>query len=316
VTVVGPRDDYTLTELAQGVDLPSSAPEWATAPAPDADIGPNCDVFNRSRRRVYAAVESYRERRDRHGFKRFVRMVVDAEARAYERRNARHVRAVHLKSVAKSIETWSWDCYKRGSEPVEARRTRSKRSRCQYLSEIAEKRLEARRRRDGGATLKQIAAGLGVSKSSVCNYLAATRARCPRSNTSEIAPARAGPVISPRRATVANFAKGNQHHIPDVLHRRGIHPDDLSRPTLTLCAIATLRLRPVGPSLALRLEYDATQWLEPPGLLRSRPLNADHAARPLTTRLDADHELNAVRAARLHLTGFVSAFEMNSGADP
>ena len=250
VTVVGPRDDYTLHELAQGVDLQCIAPVWASTLVQEVEIGPNCDVFNRSRRRVYCAVESYRERRDRRGFRELVQTIVAGEANAYEQRHARHVRRVHVKSVAKSVDSWSWSCYKRGPKPAEVRKARYKRSRHQYLSQIAEKRLQARKRRNAGVTLRQIASELAVSKSTVCNYLAATGARCPRSTTSEIAPTRvdARPILSRTRVATANFAADRQQRVPLVLDRRGAYQGDLSGSALNLCAVMTLRSRPAGLS--------------------------------------------------------------------
>jgi hypothetical protein len=187
VTKIGRQAPYSLAELAQYVDLNSPL---AKAVAPQG-IGRNVEIFDRLRRWAYTAVADWkigtREAWDRVVSERAAQIASDVGADSPRGPLPEN----EVGHIVKSVARWVWERYAAGMPPLlreeqiarrrarervrqsarEAERSRSMKTRAEYLARAQQRRVEAAQLRTRGLSLRAIGRALACSAAEVHRLL-------------------------------------------------------------------------------------------------------------------------------------------------
>jgi len=199
VTKVGRDKPYSLTELAQYVDLTGPPPK-KSAPT---GIGRNVEIFDRLRRWAYTAVSDWRMTSGRTGsvYEAWCRAVTDRAGQIADVVGAESPRgplkANEVGHIAKSVARWVWERYGADVPPLlreariaaqrerertrqaarEAARERSRMTRAEYVAPAHRRRTEAQEMRERGISVQEIARVLAVSVREVYRLLGSVAVR-------------------------------------------------------------------------------------------------------------------------------------------
>lgn len=170
---------WNLADFLDWIDIPERLPKRAEVQG----LGRNCTMFEKCRHWAYRQVLNYRLIGDRKGF-------ADAVLKHCEAINNGFPAPLNfseVKSTAKSISTWTWKHYT-GSGSMSAedwakyvadthtpekQRARQKKQVASRKEATKTAREQAKAMRQGGSTIRAIAAALSVSVGTVSNWLKA-----------------------------------------------------------------------------------------------------------------------------------------------
>jgi hypothetical protein len=234
-TIIGHRDDFTLHELAECVpDLLLTASTSSTHTKSGfrdefAAAGRNCHVFETVRFRAYRAIAAFKERRAYEPWLEHVTALVTAENAT----NAQPVPASEVRSIAKSIASWTWDVYKGDFGAARPRRRRYELDRHQYLGQVNARRQRALNLYSKGLSLASIAMTIGVTRRTVCRYLKTSTTRHRAGDKSEnirIAPcARVSGLIAGSTFPAPQQQRFHSSHVTAALERCSSTQTDADR---------------------------------------------------------------------------------------